>query len=128
MNEKTILLVDDDPDLLRLLSLRLGAAGYTVVVADSGEEALARLPSVRPQLVITDLRMGGMDGLALFDAIHRQHPSLPVILLTAHGSIPDAVTATNRGVFGFLSKPFNGKVLLAEVERALTQPDLAPLP
>ena len=114
-----ILLVDDDAGLLRLLSLRLRSAGYEVLTAESGEEALARLPQARPDLVITDLRMGGMDGLALHDALRETHPSLPVIILTAHGSIPEAVEATRRGVFGFMAKPFDGQNLLAEVARAL---------
>lgn len=114
-----ILLVDDDTGLLRLLSLRLESAGYEVSTAQSGEEALARLPQARPDLVITDLRMGAMDGLALHDALRKDHPSLPVIILTAHGSIPEAVEATRRGVFGFMAKPFDGKELLAEVARAL---------
>jgi two-component system response regulator GlrR len=112
--------VDDDTDLLRLLSLRLSAAKYAVDTAESGEEALARLASARPNLVITDLRMGGMDGLALFDALRQANSSLPVIILTAHGSIPEAVEATRQGVFGFLTKPFDGRELLAEVERALS--------
>lgn len=115
----TILLVDDDPALLRLLSIRLTAAGYDVVTADSGAQALVQLAVRYPQLVITDLRMDGMDGMALFDTIHRSHPTLPVIILTAHGSIPEAVAATQRGVFGFLTKPFDSKDLLAQVEKAL---------
>ncbi|HEY6241752.1 MAG TPA: sigma 54-interacting transcriptional regulator [Burkholderiales bacterium] len=115
----TILLVDDDPDILKLISLRLSAAGYSVKAADSGEKALAVLAASRPELVITDLKMGGMDGLSLFDEIHKQAPTLPVIVLTAHGTIPDAVAATRRGVFGFQSKPFDGKVLLEQVEQAL---------
>ena len=113
-----ILLVDDDPDLLRLLSLRLNSANYETVAVESGREALARLEMERPQLVITDLRMEGMDGLALFDNIHRRHPALPVIMLTAHGSIPDAVSATKRGMFGFLTKPFDGRELLEQVDKA----------
>lgn len=117
---KKILLVDDDLDLLRLLSMRLTAGGYEVLTAESGEKALAQLSVSRPHLVITDLRMHGMDGLALFDAIHASNPVLPVIILTAHGSIPDAITATTRGVFSFLTKPFDGKSLLAHVERACT--------
>ena len=115
-----ILLVDDDPDLLRLLSLRLNSANYETVAVESGREALARLEMERPQLVITDLRMEGMDGLALFDNIHRRHPALPVIMLTAHGSIPDAVNATRRGMFSFLTKPFDGRELLEQVDKALS--------
>ncbi len=114
-----ILLVDDDRDLLKLISLRLTAAGYAVQTAESGAQALALLAASRPRLVITDLRMEGMDGMALFDRIHAVMPTLPVIILTAHGTIPDAVTATQRGVFSFLTKPFDGKDLLAQVGQAL---------
>ncbi|MBI4989628.1 MAG: sigma 54-interacting transcriptional regulator [Rhodocyclales bacterium] len=114
-----ILLVDDDRDLLKLISLRLTAAGYAVQTAESGAQALAQLALARPRLVITDLRMEGMDGMALFDRIHAAMPTLPVMILTAHGTIPDAVTATRRGVFSFLTKPFDGKDLLAQVEQAL---------
>lgn len=122
MNAKQkILLVDDDASLLKLLSIRLNAVGFDVDAVTSGEEALGRLPSYQPHLVITDLRMDGMDGLALFDSIHERHPSLPVIILTAHGTIPDAVQATRRGVFGYLTKPFDSKALLDCVNDALRQ-------
>jgi two-component system, NtrC family, response regulator GlrR len=114
-----ILTVDDDADILKLLGMRLKAAGYRVVAASNGEEALTQIAIARPALVISDLRMPEMDGLVLFDVIHRSDASLPVILLTAHGSIPDAVEATQRGVFGFLTKPFDSKALLQQVEAAL---------
>ena len=116
---RKILVVDDDPDLLRLLTIRLKSAGYDVTAVASAEKALAQLNVTRPHLVVTDLRMGGMDGIALFDVIHRTYPTLPVIVLTAHGTIPDAVDATKRGVFGYLTKPFDAQALLTEVERAL---------
>ena len=74
-----VLVVDDDPDLLKLLSIRLRAAGYDVKSAESGEAALAQLSLSRPQAVVTDLRMGGMDGMSLFEAIHRDNPALPVL-------------------------------------------------
>jgi two-component system response regulator GlrR len=119
MKRGDILLVDDDPDLLKLISLRLTSAGYHVRTADSGETALATIAVERPATVITDLRMPGIDGLQLFEAIHRQHPALPVIILTAHGTIPDAVSATQRGVFGFLTKPFDSQDLLQKVAAAL---------
>jgi len=114
-----ILLVDDDPDLLKLISLRLTSAGYKIRTAESGETALAAIAVQRPAAVVTDLRMPGIDGLQLFDAIHRQHPALPVLILTAHGTIPDAVAATQRGVFGFLTKPFDSRELLQLVASAL---------
>ena len=119
MNRGDILLVDDDPDLLKLISLRLTSAGYRVRTADSGETALATIAVERPATVITDLRMPGIDGLQLFEAVHRQHPALPVIILTAHGTIPDAVSATQRGVFGYLTKPFDSQDLLQKVAAAL---------
>ncbi|HVC12664.1 MAG TPA: sigma 54-interacting transcriptional regulator [Burkholderiales bacterium] len=114
-----VLLVDDDRDLLQLIAMRLAAVGYAVTAAESGEAALTSLAVSRPHVVVTDLRMRGMDGMALFDAIHRQAPSLPVIILTAHGTIPEAVAATRHGVFGFLTKPFDSKMLLDTVGDAL---------
>ncbi len=120
MPQGRILIVDDDSDLLRLLTFRLEGAGYTVEAASSAEQALARLSASIPQLVITDMRMSGMDGLALFDNIHKSNPALPVIILTAHGTIPDAVAATQRGVFGYLTKPFDSRELLQQAERAIT--------
>jgi two-component system response regulator GlrR len=78
-----------------------------------------RLPTFQPHVVITDLRMDGMDGMSLFEFIHERYPALPVIILTAHGTIPDAVQATRQGVFSYLTKPFDSKVLLDSVEDAL---------
>ena len=114
-----VLVVDDDADLRRLLGMRLQSAGYKPLVASSGEEALARLAVSRPRAVITDLRMPGMDGMALFERIHAVDPSLPVIILTAHGTIPDAVSAAQSGVFGYLTKPFEAPELLALLARAV---------
>ena len=120
-----ILLVDDDLSLLRLLSLRLEAAGFEVLPVESGRLALDRLPGFRPDLLITDLRMDGMDGMALFDQVHRRHPFLPTIILTAHGTIPDAVHATKQGVFSFLTKPFESRDLLEQIRQALDQSRLS---
>jgi two-component system response regulator GlrR len=117
-----ILLVDDDPDLLKLLSIRLTSAGYHVELASSAEQALANIAVARPRVVITDLRMPGMDGMALFQHLHVKDPALPVILLTAHGTIPDAVQATQCGVFAYLTKPYDPKALLQLVERAVALP------
>ena len=114
-----ILLVDDDPGLLRLLSIRLGAEGYDIVAVESAAEALAALPRFRPDLVITDLRMENMDGIGLLKEIQRQRPGLCVLLLTAHGTIPDAVEATQSGAFGVLTKPIDKDQLLDYVQRAM---------
>jgi len=122
-----LLLVDDDPDLLKLLSMRLTAAGYRVTAVGSAEDALAHMAAVRPQLVVSDVQLPGRDGLALFDEIRAKHPALPVILLTAHGTIPDAVEATARGVFTYLTKPFDGKALLEKIAEALALAAPAPL-
>lgn len=114
-----ILIVDDDASLLKLLALRLEAEGYEVRSADDGQRALLILQNFAADLVVSDLRMDGMDGLGLFAAIQRDHSGIPVIILTAHGSIPDAVQATRMGVSAFLTKPFEAKALLAEIERLI---------
>ncbi|KAF1069692.1 MULTISPECIES: sigma 54-interacting transcriptional regulator [unclassified Variovorax] len=114
-----LLVVDDDPDMLRLLSMRLSSAGYQVTAVTSAETALTQLEIEHPQLVLSDVRLPGRDGLALFDEIRKRHPSLPVILLTAHGTIPDAVEATARGVFTYLTKPYDGRELLDKIAQAL---------
>ena len=119
MDRSRVLLVDDDPGLLRLLSFRLRSAGYDVEAVDSGTEALGRLDVFQPQVVITDLRMDGMDGLALFDSIQAERPTLPVIILTAHGTIPEAVSATQKGLHGFFTKPCDSEKLLGCVGEAL---------
>jgi two-component system response regulator GlrR len=73
-----ILTVDDDPDILKLLGMRLKAAGHQVVAVTSGEEALAQVAVSRPAMVICDLRLPDMDGMAVFDAIHKTDPALPM--------------------------------------------------
>ena len=118
-NLHRILVVDDAPDILWLLAMRLQTAGYAVETASSAEQALGMAAASSPHLVVSDLRMSGMNGLALFDILHQSNPGLPVIILTAHGSIPEAVEATQRGVFGFLTKPFDSKELLKKIADAL---------
>ena len=119
MTKPTILLVDDEDDLLSLWTLRLEHAGYSVITAKCGEEAMAAFSASAPQLVVTDLRMGKMDGMALYEAIRKVNTSVPVLIITAHGSIPEAVEATKKGVFSFLTKPIDGRIFLEEIKRAL---------
>jgi len=114
-----ILLVDDDPGLLRLLSIRLRAEGYDIEAVESAHKALAVLNRFSPDLVITDLRMDKMDGIGLLKELQTRSPGLRVIIITAHGTIPDAVTATQHGAFGFLTKPIEKDELMSLVERAL---------
>ena len=114
-----LLLVDDDPGLLKLLGMRLVSEGYSVVTAESGQEGLKVLGREKVDLVISDLRMDEMDGLQLFAEIQKQQPGMPVIILTAHGSIPDAVAATQQGVFSFLTKPVDKDALYKAIDSAL---------
>ncbi|MCE3026722.1 two-component system response regulator GlrR [Salinicola sp. DM10] len=116
-----ILLVDDDPSLLKLLGMRLESRGFRVTTAESGRAALSHLADDTPDLVLSDLRMDEMDGLALFHELQRRVPGMPVIILTAHGSIPDAVSATQQGVFSFLTKPVDRDELFAAIDEALAQ-------
>ena len=114
-----ILLVDDDPGLLRLLSIRLRAENYEVEAVESAHKALASVSRVSPDLVITDLRMDKMDGIGLLKELQTRSPGLRVVIITAHGTIPDAVVATQSGAFGFLTKPIDKDELMVTVERAL---------
>ena len=114
-----ILLVDDDPGLLRLLSIRLRAEGYDVEAVESAHKALATLNRFSPDLVITDLRMDKMDGIGLLKELQTRSPGLRVVIITAHGTIPDAVVATQSGAFGFLTKPIDKDELMVTVEKAL---------
>jgi two-component system, NtrC family, response regulator GlrR len=114
-----ILVVDDDPGLLRLLTIRLRAESYDVEAVESAAQALAAASRFRPDLVITDLRMDQMDGIGLLKELQNRWPGLKVIILTAHGTIPDAVQATQMGAFGFLTKPVDKQELLDQVQKAL---------
>src|SRR6202167_2554235 len=114
-----ILVVDDDPGLLRLLTIRLRAESYDVEAVESAALALAAAGRFRPDLVISDLRMDQMDGIGVLKELQNRWPGLKVILLTAHGTIPDAVMATQMGAFGFLTKPVDKQELLDQVQKAL---------
>ncbi|MGA2563876.1 MAG: sigma 54-interacting transcriptional regulator [Steroidobacteraceae bacterium] len=114
-----ILVVDDDPGLLRLLTIRLRAENYEVEPVENGVQALAAASRFRPDLVISDMRMDQLDGIGLLKELQKRWPGLKVILLTAHGTIPDAVQATQMGAFGFLTKPVEKQELLDQVNKAL---------
>ena len=118
MKKPNILLVDDDAGLRELITLRLESNGFRVVAVESGESAMGQLSVTRPDAILTDMQMSGMDGMALFNSIHARDPSLPVIVLTAHGTIPDAVNATQRGLFGYLTKPYDAATLIDLLKRA----------
>ena len=101
-----------------MLKMRLAAEGYAVETAPDGRSALGQLGALQQHLVISDLRMPGADGLQLLDEIHRRRPGLPVVLMTGQGTIPEAVAATQRGAFDFVTKPVDSAALLALVKRA----------
>lgn len=116
-----ILLVDDDENLLRLMTIRLQGEGYQVSTAEGGKEALKLLNTQTFDVVLSDLRMPGLDGLSLFEEIVALRRDVPVILMTAHGTIQDAVEATQRGVFGFLTKPIDHEALREQLVKAISQ-------
>jgi len=114
-----LLVVDDDADHLALVERWLALEGFSVTAVGSGEKALAVLESKRPDLVITDLVMGGIDGLRLLREIHRHDPVLPVIIVSGQAGIPEAVRATHLGASAFLTKPIQREGFIAEVEQVL---------
>jgi two-component system response regulator GlrR len=120
MEKEHILVVDDEEGLLHLVKMRLTAMGFAVTGCTTGHEALAVAKNNRFDLAITDLRLGNEDGLNVTEELLRIHPGLPVIILTAHGSIPNAVEAMQRGAFGYLTKPFDDKELKAKIEEGLS--------
>ena len=119
--QPSVLLVDDDDSLLRLMTIRLRGEGYAVQSAESGKEALRLLNTQNVDVVLSDLRMPGLDGLSLFEEIMAIGKDIPVILMTAHGTIQDAVEATQRGVFGFLTKPIDHDELRTLLKKAVSQ-------
>lgn len=116
-----LLLVDDDSSLLKLLSIRLETEGFDVETAASAELALQAMRNAPADLIITDLRMEGASGLELFEQVRHFYPGLPVIIMSAQGTIPEAVSATQKGVFEFLTKPVDKTKLLSTIRAALLQ-------
>jgi len=118
-----IFVVDDDTSSRDLLSRILGSVGYRVTPLSDGREALERLESEDgpPDLVVSDIRMGEVDGLALTDALRQRAVDTPVILVTAFGNIDGAVDAIRRGAFDYISKPYDVDAIKVVVARALEQ-------
>ena len=121
MSDERILVVDDDPSLLTLLQMRLKSMGFTVTSCGTGRDALSRAQEEAFDFAILDLRLPDSDGLGLMEELHHLHSGLPVLILTAHGCIPNAVEAMQKGAYGYLTKPFDDKELLASIDKALTQ-------
>jgi two-component system NtrC family response regulator len=113
-----VLLVDDDESFRRVHEYQLAQAGYEVTSAADGEAALTRFRDERPDVVISDVKMPGLDGLALLARITAMAPDTPVVMITAQGTVETAVEAMKRGAFDFLTKPFPGEKLRLTLERA----------
>jgi len=119
MPKEKIIVVDDDRGLLTLMKARLEAAGYEVTLTGGGKEALAVAQEEAFNAAIVDLKMEGMDGIALLERLLKIQPNLPVIILTAYGTIAGAVEATKKGAYDFLTKPFDAKDLLYRLQKAM---------
>jgi DNA-binding NtrC family response regulator len=116
---KTVLLIDDDESLRRVVEYNLHEEGYRVLTAADGASGLQAFQGQPVDLVLTDVRMPEMDGLELLTRIKAMQPDLPVVMLTAHGTIDSAVEAMKLGAFDYLTKPFNREQLKAAVRKAL---------
>ncbi len=116
-----VLVVDDEPLKRITLQIELGEAGYDVVEAPDAESALAVLATQTVHAVVSDVRMPGMDGLALLERTRETNPDAVVILMTAYGAVEDAVRAIKRGAFDYITKPFETRALIPKLERALAQ-------
>ncbi len=119
-----ILIVDDDRNIRRVLTASLESAGHLVAAAENAEQALELLAESPPNAVMTDVRMAGMGGFKLLDAIKRQNPAMPVVMMTAFGSIPDAVEAIRHGASDYITKPFTAEDIRRVLARALEVQEL----
>lgn len=117
--KQKILVTNSDAERLKSICNLLDTSGYQAIATKNGNEALAQISIKRPALVVSELRLSDMDGLNLFDVIQQADATLPMIILTACGSIPQAVAATQRGVFDFLIDPIDDALLLQQVKAAI---------
>ncbi|MBU0943525.1 MAG: sigma-54 dependent transcriptional regulator [Proteobacteria bacterium] len=121
---KTVLLIDDDASLLRVTEYNLSQAGFTVFAASSGLEGLVAFHKVQPDIVVTDVQLGDVDGLDVLKQIKQEQPDIPVIIITAFGSIELAVRAMELGAFTFIAKPFDRNALRLSCIKALEMHNL----
>jgi two-component system, NtrC family, response regulator len=115
----TILIVDDEKNYLLVLEALLAEEGYQVVTADNGRSGLEIIQDHDLDAVITDMKMPGMDGMAFLDRIHLNQPDLPVIMMTAYGSVEKAVEAMRKGAFDYILKPFKNEELKLTIRKAI---------
>jgi two-component system response regulator AtoC len=119
MKQPLILVVDDDESLRRVTQLQLEEAGYGVITASGGAQALELAGQETPDLILTDLKMPGLSGMDVLQAIRRNHPEITVVLLTAFGTVQTAVEAMKAGAYDYITKPIDYTNLLLVVSRAL---------
>ena len=120
----TILLIDDEPDLLRVLARSLKADGHEVATALNGPDGLAAFEGQHPAIVITDIKMPGMSGIEVLKRIKEREPDAEVIIITGHGDMDNAVEALHFGASDFITKPFRGETLAIGIRRAEEKIDL----
>src|SRR5436190_968935 len=118
--KRRVLIVDDDPAILEVLEMRLAAMGFDVEATSDAHAAVRSVTAGRFDLALLDLRMDPMDGIALMEQLHARQARLPVLIMTAHGTIETAVEAVQRGAFDYLTKPFVRDELRAKIGRALS--------
>ncbi|MDF1503700.1 sigma-54 dependent transcriptional regulator [Roseisolibacter sp. H3M3-2] len=117
-NKPTVLVVDDETSILESVRILLKTEGFHPHVAHGGKAGLEKLEELRPDIVVSDVRMPGVDGLQLLAAARAQDPALPVVLMTAQATLQSAIQAVNDGAFYYLQKPFRNDELVAIVRRA----------
>lgn len=125
MSRERILIVDDDVNFLELLKVRLESADYEVITHSIEEDAIKAVQQQPFALSIVDLQLIKKDGITLMEEFHKINPEMPVIILTAYGSIESAVEAMKRGAFNYLTKPFDPRELLFQVEHAIEKQKLS---
>lgn len=113
----SLIIVDDDPNILEVLDARFSAAGFRIYKATSGEAALSLISSNDIDMVISDVKMPNMSGIELYSELQVKSPGMPIIFLTAYGNIPEAVYAVQAGAIDYLTKPFDGKMLVEMVKK-----------
>src|SRR6187200_789136 len=123
--KKQVLIVDDEPNLRKILSAQLSRDGYDVMTAEDGEQGLQILREHHIDLVVTDLKMPKVDGMTLLREALREDPELPVVMITAHGTVDTAVEALKLGAFDYLTKPFDKDEVRQVVAKALKTRALA---
>src|SRR5579864_3407425 len=124
MSKKKILVVDDDESLRRVMQMQLEEAGYEVLAASQGKDALALIEDTTPALVITDLKMPGISGLDLLRKLREANPETTVIMITAFGTVSTAVEAMRAGAYDYITKPVDYEQLMLVVNRAMERGQL----